>query len=111
MKSTDFNRTRRDIARDYGQDAAAPGAGERADPSGANHNRGVNAAVNVERLATAALGAGQALPVASTVATLGTAAGQSAAGGGKVTPVRYEHGRSHGSGQEENAAHFRARSR
>jgi len=66
---------------------------EGADPGGAHHNRGVNAAVNFERLATAALGAGQALPVASPVATLGTAAGQSPAEGGKVTPVRYEHGR------------------
>ncbi|HBI68539.1 MAG TPA: hypothetical protein DDZ22_05790 [Massilia sp.] len=66
---------------------------EGADPAGAHHNRGVNAAVNFKRLATAALGAGQALPVASPAATLGTAAGQLSAGGGKVTPVRYEHGR------------------
>jgi len=66
---------------------------EGADPAGAHHSRGVNTAVNFERLATAALGAEQALPVASPAATLGTAAGQLPAGGGKVTPVRYEHGR------------------
>ena len=78
---------------------------------GAHHDRDVNAAVNLERLATAALGAGTALPVASPAVTPGTAAGQSPAGGGKVTPVRYEHGRQDGSGQEENAAHFCARSR
>jgi len=78
---------------------------------GVHHDRDVNAAVNLERLATAALEAGQALPVASPAATPGTAAGQLPAGGGKVTPVRHEHGRQDGSGQEENAAHFRARSR
>ena len=42
---------------------------------GAHHDRDVNAALNLERLATAALGARQALPVASPAATPGTAAG------------------------------------
>ena len=42
---------------------------------GAHHDRDVNAALNLERLATAALGASQALPVANPAATPGTAAG------------------------------------
>nr|WP_267872327.1 RNA-guided endonuclease TnpB family protein [Massilia sp. LC238] len=76
---------------------------------GAYHDRDVNAAINLQRLATGALAAATALPVASPAATPGTAAGQVPAGGGKVTPVRHEHGQQDGSGQEENAAHFCAR--
>jgi len=73
---------------------------------GAHHDRDVNAAINLERLATGALAAATALPAASQVATLGTAAGMGPAGGGKVTPVRYEHGQQDGSGQEENGEHI-----
>jgi putative transposase len=76
---------------------------------GAYHDRDVNAAINLQRLATGALAATTALPVASPAATPGTAAGQVPAGGGKVTPVRHEHGQQDGSGQEENAAHLCAR--
>jgi len=76
---------------------------------GAHHDRDINAAINLQRLATGALAARTALPVASPVATPGTAAGPGLAGGGKVTPVKYEHGQQDGSGQEENAAHFCAR--
>jgi putative transposase len=47
-----------------------------------------------------------ALPVASLAVTSGTAAGLEPAGGGEVTPVRDEHGRHDGSGQEEDAAYF-----
>ncbi|GAB3389021.1 RNA-guided endonuclease InsQ/TnpB family protein [Massilia agri] len=78
---------------------------------GTEHDRDVNAAKNLQRLATNALGAATALPVASLAVTLGTAAGLAPAGGGKVTPVRYEHGQQDGSGQEENDAHCRQRSR
>lgn len=77
----------------------------------AHHDRDVNAAVNLERLATAAPGAETALPVASQAAMPVTAAGSVPAGGGEVTPVRYEHGQEDGSGQVENATHFRARFR
>ena len=73
---------------------------------GAHHDRDVNAANNLKRLATGALAARSALPVASLTATSGTAAGISPAGDGKVTPVRYEHGQQDGSGQEENGVHF-----
>lgn len=76
---------------------------------GARHDRDVNAAINLQRLATGALAAATALPVASPAATPGTAAGLVPAGGGKVTPVRHEHGQQEGSGQEENAAYFCAR--
>jgi hypothetical protein len=61
-----------------------------------------------KRRATGACAAQSALPVASLAATSGTAAGMGSAGGGKVTPVRHEHGRPDGSGQEQNDAHFRA---
>jgi putative transposase len=85
------------------------GLGERAwscAACGARHDRDVNAAINLQRLATGALAAQSALPVASPTATSGTVAGMVPAGGGKVTPVRYEYGPQDGSGQEENDAHF-----
>jgi IS605 OrfB family transposase len=75
---------------------------------GAGHDRDVNAAINLKRLATGACAAQSALPVASLAATPGTAAGIGSAGDGKVTPARHEHGRPDGSGQEQNDAHFRA---
>ena len=56
--------------------------------------------------ATDALAAITALPVASLTATSGTSAGILLVGGGKVTPVRYEHGQQDGSGQEEDAEHI-----
>lgn len=73
---------------------------------GAHHDRDVNAAINLQRLATDALAAIKALPVASLTATSGTAANIVLAGGGKVTPVRYEYGQQDGSGQEEDAEHI-----
>jgi len=76
---------------------------------GAYHDRDVNAAINLQRLATSALAVPTALPVASPAVTPGTAAGQVPAGGGKVTPARHEHGQQGGSGQEENAAYLCAR--
>jgi putative transposase len=76
---------------------------------GAHHDRDVNAAINLQRLATGALAARTALPVASQVVTPGTAAGPRPAGGGEVTPVRHEVGQQDGSGQEEDAAHLCAR--
>jgi putative transposase len=71
---------------------------------GSWHDRDINAAINLQRLATGALAARTALPVASPAATPGTAAGMVPAVGGKVTPVRHEHGQQDGSGQEENRA-------
>lgn len=76
---------------------------------GAHHDRDVNAAINLQRLATGALLARAALPVASQAVTPGTAVGMVPAGGGKVTPVRDERGRQDGSGQEKNAVHICAR--
>ena len=76
---------------------------------GTHHDRDVNAAINLERLATGALAAATALPVASQAVTPGSPAGQVPAGGGEVTPVRHEFGQQDGSGQEESAAHLRAR--
>jgi putative transposase len=73
---------------------------------GARHDRDVNAAINLQRLATGALAAQSALPVASLVATPGTAADMGSAAVGKVTPVRYEYGQQDGSEQEENRARF-----
>jgi putative transposase len=73
---------------------------------GTNHDRDINAAINLQRLATGAIAAQSALPVASPAATSGTVVGIGPAAGGKVTPVRYEHGQQDGSGQEENDAHF-----
>jgi putative transposase len=78
---------------------------------GAHHDRDVNAAINLQRLATGALAAATALPEASLAVTPGTAAGVKPAGGGKVTLVRYEHGQQDGSGQEEDGAHLCARFR
>jgi putative transposase len=76
---------------------------------GTRHDRDVNAAVNLQRLATGALAATTALPVASQAAMPGTAAGMVPAAGGEVTPARHEHGQQDGSGQDEDAAHFCAR--
>ena len=73
---------------------------------GAYHDRDVSAAVNLKRLATGAHAAQTALPVASQVVTPGTAAGDGPVGGGKVTPVRHEHGQQDGSGQEEIGEHL-----
>jgi putative transposase len=67
----------------------------------------MNAAINLQRLATGALAARTALPEASQAVTHGTAAGLAPAGGGEVTPVRHEHGQNDGSGQAENAVHIR----
>ena len=70
---------------------------------GTHHDRDVNAAVNLQRLATCAAPAvHSALPVARPAATPVTLAGVLPAGGGKVTPVRYENGLQDGSGQEKN---------
>jgi len=76
---------------------------------GIPHDRDVNAAINLQRLATGALVAHTALPVASLAATLDTAAGVVPAAGGEVTPVRYEHGQQDDSGQEKNGVHTCAR--
>jgi putative transposase len=76
---------------------------------GVRHDRDMNAAINLQRLATGALAVRTALPVASPAATSGTVAGMVPVAGGEVTPVRYEHGHQDGSGQEEDAAHFCAR--
>jgi len=73
---------------------------------GAHHDRDVSAAINLQRLATGAHMAQTALPEASQAVTPGTAAGDRLAGGGKVTPVRYEHGQQDGSGQEEIGEHL-----
>ena len=78
---------------------------------GAHHDRDVNAAVNLQRLATGAHVARTALPVASQAVTPGTAAGDGPAGGGKVTSVRHEYGQQDGSGQEETGEHLCAPSR
>lgn len=76
---------------------------------GVRHDRDIKAAINLQRLATGALAARTALPVASPAATSGTVVGMVPAAGGEVTPARHEHGRQDGSGQEENAAHCCAR--
>jgi putative transposase len=76
---------------------------------GAGHDRDVNAAINLQRLATGALAARKALPEASRAVTPGTAAGPRPAGGGEVTPVRHEYGQQDSSGQEEDDAHLCAR--
>ena len=78
---------------------------------GAQNDRDVNAAINLQRLATGALAARTALPEASQAVTRGAAAGPGLAGGGEVTPVRHEHGQQDGSGQEENAVHICTRNR
>jgi putative transposase len=69
---------------------------------GAHHDRDLNAALNLERLATAT-----ALPVASPSGNGGTAVGMVPIVAGKVTPVRYDS--TEGSGQEKNSAHLCAR--
>lgn len=68
---------------------------------GTHHDRDLNAALNLQRLATAT-----ALPVASPSGNGGAAAGVVPAVVGKVTPVRYECGHQDPSGQEENCAHI-----
>jgi transposase, IS605 OrfB family, central region len=68
---------------------------------GAHHNRDLNAALNLKRLATET-----ALPVASPTSNGGAAAGTVPAVVGKVTPVRDDGGRQDTSGQEEKCAHF-----
>ena len=72
---------------------------------GAHHDRDLNAARNLKRLATET-----ALPVASPTSNGGAAAGMAPAVVGKVTPVRYDGGQQDTSGQEEKCAHFCARS-
>lgn len=71
---------------------------------GTHHDRDLNAAINLQRLATAT-----ALPVASPSGNGGATSGVVPEVVGKVTPVRHEHGHQDGSGQEENRAHFCAR--
>jgi putative transposase len=75
---------------------------------GVRHDRDINAAINLQRLATGALAARTALPV-SPAATPDTAARMVPAADGEVTPVRHEHGQQDGSGQEESSAYFCAR--
>lgn len=70
---------------------------------GTRHDRDLNAAQNLKRLATAT-----ALPVASPSSNGGAATGMVPATAGKVTPVRYECGQQDTSGQEKNRAHLRA---
>ncbi|MRV76157.1 IS200/IS605 family element transposase accessory protein TnpB [Duganella sp. FT92W] len=85
---------------------------------GAQHDRDLNAAINllpdriaqwnarqVERFATVAQ-AKTALPVASSAVTPGTGAGMGPANGGKVTSVSDEFGLQDGSGQKSNRVHF-----
>jgi putative transposase len=67
---------------------------------GTHHDRDLNAAMNLKRLATET-----ALPVASLSGNGSTAAEKVSAAGGKVTPVRDECGQQDTSGQEENGAH------
>jgi len=84
-------------------------------PSGRDENDRVLGVQVIEKLvvatrfATDAITAITALPVASLAATSGTAVGIWSTLGGKVTPVRYEHGQQDGSGQEEDAEHFCSR--
>ena len=89
-----------------GQKNGTLGLAERAwtCPCGSKHDRDVNAAINLQRLATSALAVRTALPVASPAATSGTVAGMGPATVGEVTPVRYEHGQQDDSGQEEIGA-------
>ena len=70
---------------------------------GTRHDRDLNAALNLKRLATAT-----ALPVASPPGNGGATAERGSAVAGKVTPVRYESGPQDASGQEKNCAHPRA---
>jgi putative transposase len=68
---------------------------------GTHHDRDLNAALNLKRLATVT-----ALPVASPSGNGGATSGGVPEVVGKVTPVRHEHGHQDSSGQEENRAHF-----
>jgi putative transposase len=68
---------------------------------GAHHDRDLDAALNLKRLAT-----GTALPVASPTSNGGAVAERVSVAVGKVTPVRYDGGRQDTSGQEEKCAHF-----
>jgi len=68
---------------------------------GTHHDRDLNAALNLKRLATET-----ALPVASPTSNGGAAAGMAPVAVGKVTPVRYDGGQQDTSGQEEKCAHF-----
>jgi len=68
---------------------------------GERHDRDLNAARNLKRLATET-----ALPVASPTSNGGAAAGTVPAAAGKVTPVRDDGGHQDTSGQEEKCAHF-----
>ena len=70
---------------------------------GTHHDRDLNAALNLKRLATVT-----ALPVASPFSNGGATAETVSAVAGKVTPVRYEGGQQDTSGQEKNRAHLRA---
>ena len=67
---------------------------------GSHHDRDLNAAINLKRLATAT-----ALPVASPSGNGGAVSGMIPGAVGKVTPVRYERGHQDTSGQEKNRAH------
>jgi putative transposase len=68
---------------------------------GTVHDRDINAALNLKRLATET-----ALPVASYPVTDDTELEIISILGGKVTPVRYECGREDTSGQEKNREHI-----
>jgi putative transposase len=68
---------------------------------GERHDRDLNAARNLKRLATET-----ALPVASPTSNGGAAAGTVPAAAGKVTLVRDDGGQQDTSGQEEKCAHF-----
>lgn len=70
---------------------------------GTHHDRDHNAALNLQRLATAT-----ALPVASPTGNGGAASERVSGAAGKVTPVRDECGQQDTSGQEWNCAHIRA---
>ncbi len=70
---------------------------------GTIHDRDFNAALNLQRLATAT-----ALPVASPTGNGGAVTEIVSVTDGKVTPVRYECGHQDTSGQEKNREHLRA---
>ena len=74
----------------------------------AHHDRDVNAAKNLERLAACFANERTALPVANQTVTSGTGVGVRArpTNGGKVTPVRYDDCQEGSSGQERNVDHF-----